>query len=437
MLKQLIGPAWVFLEYAWYPLLLFSTTPWFLRQLGAEQYGHWMLLTATVALGGLLNAGTGAATVKAVSSAIGRGNGADVGPVVRASLAIAILGGAVLASIVLLVLGLAGPTLLSRMGEPALLHLTAAAAAALLWLEQLDTVCSSALKGAERFSHAARIEILSKTVQVVSAALVLLVHRRLWLLYASLIAVCVARLLAKATLVRRELDVDSLQPRLRGARGLLHVAKWGWLQGLGGVLFGVVDRMLVGSLLGAASLAYYAIASQLAMQVHAASAAALSVVFPKVSRKLEGPAHFSLWRITRVTMIGNLLVSTLVAAALLLYGDALLHAWLGSTTATPTVEVLPWLVGAYWILALSVVPYYVLLGMGRMRRVGLTVLVAGMLGIATAWLGIEAFGLPGAAVGRATYAMVSLALLVPLVRYLRSPRGAGVATGIQAQDLPP
>ena len=57
----------------------------------------------------------------------------------------------------------------------------------------------------------------------------------------------------------------------------------------------MASRMLVGSLLGASSLTYYSIAAQLAMQVHAASAAGLSVIFPKISRKLT-----TQWFATRV-----------------------------------------------------------------------------------------------------------------------------------------
>src|SRR5690606_24699020 len=148
---------------------------WFLHQLGVDQYGLWMLLTATVAFGGLLNIGTSAATIKEVSAGIGRSMSSDIERTVRASLAIAIVGGGGLALLVLSGFWFAGDNLLDRMGDPALVRLTGATATALIFLEQLDNVFSSAIKGAERFGQAASIEITSKTFQVLVAASILLV----------------------------------------------------------------------------------------------------------------------------------------------------------------------------------------------------------------------------------------------------------------------
>ena len=424
MLGRLVSPSWAVAEYVWYPLLLFAATPWFLHRLGAEQYGHWMLLTATVGLGGVLNVGTGAATVKMVSAGIGRGDRTDAGRIVRASLAIAMLGGAMLALLVAGAYLIGGPALLGRMGDPALLRVTAIAAVVLLWLEQVDNVYSSALRGAERFGHSARLEIAAKTVQLLFAALVLLAWQRLWALYAALVVVALARLLAKALFARQLLGLGRMFPAWEGARELLHYAKWGWLQGIGGVLFGVADRMLVGSLLGAASLAWYSIASQLAMQAHAVSAAGLSVIFPAVSRKREDGKPFTLWRVTWLSVSANLLLSTAIAIALLLLGTPLLHLWLGSDAAGPTSQVLPWLVVAYWLLALNIVPYYVLLGMGRVRFVGLTVLVAGIVATIAMYFAVIDRGLAGAPLGRGVYALLTLALAWPLAQHLLRERSA-------------
>lgn len=424
MLRKLASPAWAMLEYGWYPLLLFIATPWFLHRLGTEQYGHWMLLTATVGFGGVLNTGTGAATIKAVSAGIGRAAGGDVERTIRASLAIAMLGGSAMALLVFSVFWFAGGTLLARMGDPSLIQLTGVAAALLLGLEQLDNVFSSAMKGAEQFGQAARIEITAKTTQILAGALVMLWWPELWALYAALLVIALLRLLAKMAIAMQLFELSSLRPSLAGTAEILHFAKWGWLQGAGGVLFSVADRMLVGSLLGAASLAYYSIASQLAMQIHAVAAAGVSVIFPKVSRKLEAGSQFSLWRVTKLTMAGNLLLSSSIAFVLVLFGPMILRLWLGAGTADPTIQILPWLVLAYWVLALNVVPYYLLLGMGCIRFVGLTVLASGVAAVISMYFAISGLGLIGAPAGRAVYAILSLALVFPLARHFMQERNA-------------
>lgn len=416
-LKGLAGSAWAIMEYGSYPLLMFIATPWFLHQLGIAGYGHWMLLTATVGFGGVLNTGTGAATIKAVSAGIGRAESRDCEQAIRVSLTIAILGGGALALLVFSVFWFAGPTLLSRMGDPILIRLTGVAAAALIWLEQVDNVFSSSIKGAEHFGQASRIEIASKTTQIIAAGLVLWVWPALLALYATLLVVAVLRLIAKTVITRRLFDLTNLRPTLTGVSGILHFAKWGWLQGLGGMLFGVADRMLVGSLLGPSSLTYYSIASQLAMQIHAVSAAGLSVIFPKVSRKLEGSGHFSLWRVTKLTVAGNLLLSSSLALVLLLLGPMILRNWIGAESAASTARILPWLVIAYWMLALNIVPYYILLGMGRMRFVGITTMSSGIVAVTAMYFAITHEGLNGAPAGRVMYALLSLALAFPLARH--------------------
>lgn len=422
LMTEFASSAWAVMEYGWYPLLLFIATPWFLHKLGTEQYGQWMLLNAAAALSSLLNIGTSAATIKAVSTGIGRSANAEVERTVKASLAIALVGGSVLALLVGCFLWFGSDTLLIRMGNPALVQLTGVVAALLILLEQLDNVFSSALKGAELFSHAARVEMASRTVQLLAAALVLLISPELWALYTALVTIAFVRLAIKATIARRLLELSGLRPTLAGAAEVLSFAKWGWLQGIGSALFGVADRMLVGSLLGASSLSHYSIASQLAMQIHGVTAAGLSVIFPKVSRKLETDGPFSLWRVTQLAAAGTLLLSTLLSVLLVLLGPALLRIWIGADDAAPTAQVLPWLIVAYWLLALNVVPYYVLLGMGRVRFVGITGFASGAAAVVAAYVTISAFGLVGAAAGRGAYAVLSLVLALPLARHLIQER---------------
>jgi O-antigen/teichoic acid export membrane protein len=376
-----------------------------------------MLLTATVGFGGALNAGTGAATIKSVSTSIGRSESSEAG--VRASFGIAMVGGGALASLILILFWFAGGALLGRMGsDVGLVRVTGLAAALLLWLEQIDNVASSAMKGAERFGHAARLEIIGKSVQIALAMLATWRWPTLSALYIALSAGAVVRATAKLITARRLLGMRNLSPSLRAAASILHFARWGWLQGIGSVLFGVSDRMLVGSMLGATSLAYYSIASQLAMQVHAISAAGLSVIFPLVSRRLVGREELDLWPLASMTMAGNLVLSTLLAVSLLALGPLILEPWVGASAASVVGRLLPWLVGAYWLLATNVVPYYILLGMGRIRFVGLAVLGAGAAGVVAMFLAMARFGLAGAPSGRGVYALVSLALLLPVTRHL-------------------
>ena len=418
MLTKLVSPIWAMLEYAWYPLLVFMVTPYFLNTLGPQKYGHWMLLTATVGFGTILNGGTGAATIKRVSAGQGRADGGDVERVIRSSLAIALVGGGLLAALIFVVFWLAGDTFFQKMGDQSIVRLTGGAAALLAWIEQTDNVFASALKGAEQFGRAARIEMTSNTVQIVAAVLTVSAWGSVAALYAALVLVAVTRLIAKAWMARRLLDLSSLWPTFANGADILHYAKWGWLQGIGGLFFGIADRLLVGSFLGAASLAHYSVASQLAQQIHALSAAGLSVLFPKVSRKLEGDANFSLWRITKLTMAGNFIASGALALVLLIFGRQILSRWLGEAGAEASTEVLWYLTIAYWLLAINVVPHFILLGVGRMRFVAVSNLAAGVVLLIVMFVLVQPYGLVGIGVARIVYGVIILVNCFSLIEYL-------------------
>lgn len=418
MIRKLAAPAWAILEYGWYPLLVFATTPYFLHALGADGFGFWMLLTATVGFGSFLNIGTGAATIKHISAGYGRSDLQNVEKVVRTSLGIALLGGSALAVVIFTAYTFGGSFLFMKMGDPSLILLTGGVAALLSLIEQLDNVFASALKGAEQFGRAARIEISMKTSQLFAGVLAVFVWGHLVSLYAALVLFAFVRLAAKSWITLHALKISSLRPRFEGARDVLTFAKWGWVQGVGGIFFGTADRLLIGALLGAASLAHYSVATQLAQQIHAFSAAGLSVIFPKISRKMEKASSFSLPSVAKLLMVGNLLVSSLLALGLLIFGEEVLELWLGGAEAEASAHVLWYLTIAYWVLALNVVPHFVLLGAGKIRFIAMSNLAAGMVSLLAMLALVQPYGLVGVGIARIAYSVLTLVTLAYLIRYL-------------------
>lgn len=417
-MRRMAAPTWAILEYGWYPLMVFVTTPYFLHVLGADGFGFWMLLTATVGFGSFLNIGTGAATIKQVAASYGRADVQNVETVVRASLTIALFGGGVLAIVIFAVYAVGGGRIFMKMGDPSLILLTGGTAALLSFIEQLDNVFASALKGAEQFGRAARIEISMKTSQLFAAVLAVFVWGDLVSLYAALLLFAVVRLAAKSRLTLVTLKISSLRPRLAGVRDILNFAKWGWVQGIGGLFFGTADRLLVGGFLGAASLTHYSVATQLAQQIHAFSAAGISVMFPKISRKMEGLANFALSSVTKLTIMSNFLVSSLIALGLLIFGEKILDLWLGGAEAEASTHILWYLTIGYWVLAFNVVPHFVLLGMGKIRLVALSNLVAGTVSILAMLALVQPYGLVGVGIARIAYGIVTLVTLAYLIGHL-------------------
>lgn len=411
MRKKLSDSAWAIGEHLCYPLLMLAATPWFIEKLGILGYGQWMFLIAIAGLGGIMNAGTGAATIKSVSADIGRGQGARIETRIRAAVGLATLGGGAFAVLISLVFLLGSDALFARMGDSALVTLTGICGAVLLWIEQLDNVFGSALKGAERFKKAAQIEVTCRIGQIATLVLVSTVAPTLAALYTTLIATSLLRLAIKAKVATDALNVTLGRPSAHALRDMAPFAGWGWMQGLGSALFSTADRLLVGSFLGAAALAQYAICVQLAMQIHTIAVAALSVMFPMISRRIAARAQpAELWKVAGLAALAGLVLSTLLAVALLALSPLLLANWLGATSSQ-LHSLMNWLAVSYWILALNIVPYYLLLAFNQPKFISLAALGGGLIALATATLGIIHLDQLGAALGKLAYAIVLACVL--------------------------
>jgi O-antigen/teichoic acid export membrane protein len=335
---------------------------------------------------------------------------------------VGLAGGGLLSLLIFLVFWLGGDLFFAKMGNSSLIFITGVVAALLTWVEQIDNIFSSALRGAEKFGYAASLEIVGKTTQMLFAVFAVWIWGGLGVLYTALLLGAFLKLISKAYFVIKIFSLKSLCPSFNSAHALVHNAKWGWLQGMGGLFFGVADRMLVGSFLGASSLAHYSIATQLAQQIHALCAASFSVIFPKVSRKLEGDKNFSLWRITKFLVVANFVIGTFLGLLLLIFGKKIMVLWLGQIEAEACADVLLYLIIAYWILAINVVPYYLLLSLGKVRFIGQVCIISGLLSIFTMYLAMQNYGLIGAALGRVVYATFTLSLIYPLMQHLRHHR---------------
>jgi O-antigen/teichoic acid export membrane protein len=175
---------------------------------------------------------------------------------------------------------------------------------------------------------------------------------------------------------------------------------WGWVQGMAATLFAYADRLLVGALLGASALSYYSVCIQLAQQIHAVPAAAMSFLFPFVSRRLRevGPAGVD--RARRYGILANVGLSLGLGGLMLAFGPSVLAIWMGDAFAQQSAGILPWLTFSFFLLSLSVAPYYLLLGHSQVRYMSLANLAGSGIGLFIAWLLMPFLGLVGAAFAR-------------------------------------
>ena len=402
---HLRNASWSAAEFLFFPCLLLIATPFLVAVLGTHQYGLWMLVNALTGMGGVAALGMGPATIKFVSAHGGRRDLQAAAHVARQSLAITLIGALVVAGG--LVLGspwLAG-RFFSAMGDAEIVVKALIAAALILFLQQTDAVYASVMKGMERFGVAARIEISAKFVTIAGNVAVAALTRDLFAVLAVTIVVAGLGIWIKAVFASRILGRAIYLPRWSGAtfRELREFGLWSWLQGISGALFQSLDRLLVGSLLGANAVAAYSICLQLAQLVHAIPAAAMAVLFPLTSRKIQTSEWDAYRTLRKYGIVANLLLVFALGAVLISFASPVLALWINADFAQRETPLLVWLVVAYVLLGLNVAPHYMLLGHGEARFVSLTNMAGGVAGSIAAFALIPAFGVNGAAMSRMFY----------------------------------
>ena len=409
---HLRNAGWSTAEYLFYPLLMLAATPVLVRSLGTAEFGLLMLVNSVAGVGSAGSLGMGAATIKFVSSAVGRNDRAEAVQVIRSTLGLAVAGTALVAGLVIATAPLLARHVFEKMGAHGEVMAALMFAAFNLLVMQIDGVFASGLRGLERFGTAARLEIGFKVTAVLAAMLVAWLTRDL---YAVLIASgsCLAASgLAKGWTLGRVLGQSVLRVDLANramVRMVLGFGWWNWLSGIGSLLFVHADRLLIGALIGAKAVGYYAVCTQLAQQVHAVPAAAMAFLFPLISRRLQTDDGRALGRVRDYGVAVNVAISLTLGVGMIVFGPLLLALWMGEDFAANSSHILLWLTVAYFVLSLNVAPYYLLLGHDEARYVSVANLAGGGMGVAAAVVLLPMVGVIGAAQARLVLGLTTLA----------------------------
>jgi O-antigen/teichoic acid export membrane protein len=410
---------WAILEYLWNPLLGILLTPVLLRTLGSELFGYWTLLFAAISLGAILNVGTGTAIVKRIAE-IDSSDSSARPRLIRSAMTISWIGATVSSLTMGLCFQLGGALIFPRMTNGGLLIDVGWSAAIICLLEQLDNVFASTLKGLERFSAAAALEVASRTLQFAAVSAMALHFGTLEPVCVVVVVTTMLRLVAKMVVVGRRFGAAALLPSRDIDRQMLALARWGWAQGAGGVFFGIADRLIVGSMLGPSALGLYAVAVQLTQQLHAVSAAGASVLLPRLSRL--GPTQDGSARVAWTIYVWMACAIVVVAVLLAIFGRQVLQLWLRVSVSPETVKLFRQLTVAFAVLAINVVPHFALLARSRVRRVAVSNIVAGAIScVLMLWLtpivGIDAMGY-----AKISFGLITTAALLPVFVAMRFAR---------------
>jgi O-antigen/teichoic acid export membrane protein len=435
MRVHLSNAAYGVLDYAAYPAAMILSAPTLLKHLGVEQYGIWIVITAALNTGSIIASGFGDANIQYIAGARNQGDADLLLRAVRSMLGINLLLGGVLGLISWMLVPLAvGHLVGSGEGLEAACLLGLRIASVLMLVRAIETVCVSTQRAFERYGAAIRISLFTRVITV-AAAVVLSVHG----FGVAGIMVATACFLVLGTLaqfirLQQYLGAPSLSPSFdrHATTALFQFGAFSWLLAVSGVIFTQADRLLLGVSLGATTVTAYALCVQMAQPIYGIASSGLHFVFPYIAAR-NAVSRAAIRKAILAAFSVNLLIVTIGAGILLLFGRAVLNAWVGQAVAQGAVGILAPITWSFAFLGLSVTGYYALLALGRVHMVTAVNITGGsaMLLLMACLLPLQ--GVHGIAMARLSYGLIAMLMYVPLARAL----GGARAPSLSAADVCP
>ncbi|WP_336470251.1 lipopolysaccharide biosynthesis protein [Stutzerimonas stutzeri] len=395
------------MEYLQNPLLILVTTPIFLEMLGAKYFGLWALFLAAVSIGGYFSAGITQALTKTVAATHAEQYGASYKKISSGASLLVAANVGVLLVLIAIYFNVASKE--DGFSEETWAWFFIALVLSVIF-DQLDSIGVGFLRGLERFSLAAKFETLARIFQYALCSALLIAGYGIDALFLAVSVFSFLRFSIRYFLLNKEVAKISLWPSLHNARSLAPLALWGFIQGVGYLLYNVFDRFIIAEQLSYELLTAYSVSAQLTTQIHAVVSAGISVLFPMVSR-LNASGDIS--RISRRLFQIFLIISIMAGAAtaiLCIWGDLILWLWLDPQTSIEAAPILSLLAISSFLQSLSIVPMFVLLGLGKAKKIAIVNICAGVLSFIIMSTFVSVLDVYGVLLGKFFYGLVLLYL---------------------------
>jgi O-antigen/teichoic acid export membrane protein len=380
--------------------------PILLRALGPDLYGVWSWVLAVLGFAALAEVGLSTATTILVARAAAGSEPRALAEI----LTVVVVTVTVLAGAVGGALWLAAGWMVAQ-GDAAAAHQTDAVRALRIgavyaWTRCLQQVLAAILQAFRRYGMS---NALVSAQAVVSTLGLMALARRgagvdvlaLWLTACGCLFLVLHALACRGAVRGR-----GLRPRWSSARlrTLLGQGAGGWLVALGGVLFTQGDRLVVGAVLGSASLGVYAAFTSIAFQINALSAVAVQPLLPELAARPERDTPSFEGRIAQSVRL-NFALALGMGLGLVLLAPFVVRLVLGTAATAEQAAALRALGAIYGVYSVTAVGYYVLQGTGRLYTCAAIVLASGAATLTLIAIGGRIGGLRGAVLGNAGYAL--------------------------------
>lgn len=288
--KNVKNSAWYLIDTLLYPVLFFSTSPWFIDRLGEKEFGIWILVNSIIIMMQLFNLGLGAATFKNVAAHAGVKNYDSVIKTINTNFSLSFIL-QVLCILIGAVIGMGIRYFSLFKIESSYSDLAAVGAlfgGFIVGLKFYEQIVTYTFKGLERFDIAAWVNSGIKLTTLLINILMVYLGYGLISLLITTIAVSVTGILIAFILIKNHVPGYSLffHFNRESVNKELNFAIWVWLQSLVIIITFQCDRFFVLTYIGLSTLTYYGLVATMFNHIHMGFGSIVPWLAPKVSKQM-------------------------------------------------------------------------------------------------------------------------------------------------------
>ncbi len=371
--------------------------PIYLHFLGYEQYGIWLVLSVVLSFAQLGDLGIGQAVMKLVAEEYGRGDMKAVRQYISSAVAMVVLSGAVVFSVIVLLRApIVGLFRLSEENARSVLWLLPHIAWLSLYVFVVQIIMG-ALSGLGRMDWANYARTGGRALIVLVASILLLCGAGVSSLLVGTAAAYVFSHLMGVVLMRRIIGGHIFRMQhvnLQRSKRLLRFGAGMLGSSIFSMLLMPFNKLMLSRYAGVALVPVYEIAFQGSMQVRALTETAVRALAPEVSRIGANMTEQARMRIRQIhgRAVGLIWCLGLpVFLLLLVLAPWLLRLWLGHGDAVGLPFAFRLALVSSFISLACVPAYYVLLGLGYVRHCLMcqAILAGGNVLLATGWVWMQ------------------------------------------------
>lgn len=349
---------WSILDLGIYPAMMIIATPIFIKYLGYEQYGIWMMVSTINQFIFVLNFGLGDSTIKIISGNRAIGNISHIVSSVNKNWSQAIII-CLLSACIGLLIAFSGVVsywfhIPNNLVYSTRIVLCIAFASA--GIKFCEMVLLSIFKGYERFDLSSQLSLISRNSVVIINIILVIAGYSLPFIFMSIVVINLLNIIVQLIVLKKQFPIMEFLPTLTFKQRFTDKDQfWYWLQSVIGLIGFLSDKLLVGYFTNLKVLGMYSVASLIGNQLYNVLMSLGSFMFPRVAyERSVNNSFIQLYHNSRFVIAG---MGWLLIFILLGSGSYIFSWWLGPDFYTGSIGYINLYLVFVAFMILNIIPY--------------------------------------------------------------------------------